>query len=374
MKTDTEILIVGAGVQGCSLAYQLSKRGRRVMVIEKDSIAAGASKAAAGMLGAQSEWEGSDLFQEFALESRELFEEMVPEVEALSGMDVSYVNNGMLKPVWEKAGEDKYRRAAGRGYGAEWLSAHEALRREPALSKNIRGAWSIPKDGQLRAYEWTIALAEAARACGTIIRENTSVDRFLEADGRICGVKTKEGMIEAKEVVFTGGSAGVELLDEKDFTLYPVKGECLSVRMPHENLRHTLHTPEVYIVPKRDGEIFIGATEKPGDSSTGVSVASMQELMKAAVHLVPGLKHASIERFWSGIRPQTGDGLPYMGQTSRRLWVMTGHYRNGILLSALSGQWMAARIDGESVREDWKHLFAVDPQIRKGGVIHADHA
>ena len=89
MKTDTEILIVGAGVQGCSLAYQLSKRGRRVMVIEKDSIAAGASKAAAGMLGAQSEWEGSDLFQEFALESRELFEGMVPEVEALSGMDVS---------------------------------------------------------------------------------------------------------------------------------------------------------------------------------------------------------------------------------------------------------------------------------------------
>lgn len=374
MKADTEVLIVGAGVQGCSLAYQLSKRGHRVMVIEKDTIAAGASKAAAGMLGAQSEWEGSDLFQEFALESRALFEEVVPEVEALSGMDVSYVNNGMLKPVWDKAGEDKYRRAAGRGYGTEWLSAHEALRREPALSENIRGAWSIPKDGQLRAFEWTMALSEAAKACGAIIRENTSAERLLEADGRIYGVKTNEEMIEAKEVVFTGGSAGAELLDEKDFTLYPVKGECLSVRMPHGNLKHTLHTPQVYIVPKKDGEIFIGATEKPGDSSTGVSVASMQELMKAAVHLVPNLKHASIERFWSGVRPQTGDGLPYMGQTSRGLWVMTGHYRNGILLSALSGQWMAARIEGESVREDWKHLFAVDPQIRKGGVIHADHA
>ncbi|MDZ5784316.1 glycine oxidase ThiO [Marinococcus luteus] len=374
MKADTEVLIVGAGVQGCSLAYQLSKRGRRVMVIEKETIASGASKAAAGMLGAQSEWEGPGLFQEFALESRSLFKELVPEVEALSGIDVSYVNNGMLKPVWDMAGEEKYQRAAGRSYGAEWLSSYEALRREPALSEHIRGAWSIPKDGQLRAYEWTMALAKAAKACGTVIRENTSVERLLEADDRVYGVKTSEGVVEAEEVVFTGGSAGAGLLDEKEFTLYPVKGECLSIRMPRENLRHTLHTPQVYIVPKKDGEIFIGASEKPGDSSTGVTVASIQELMKAAVHLVPGLKHANIERLWSGVRPQTGDGLPYMGQTERGLWVMTGHYRNGILLSALSGSWMADRIEGKSVREDWKHLFAVDPQIRKGGVIHADHA
>lgn len=374
MKADTEVLIVGAGVQGCSLAYQLSKRGRRVMVIEKESIAAGASKAAAGMLGAQSEWEGPGLFQEFALESRALFEELVPEVEALSGMDVSYVNNGMLKPVWNKAEEEKYQRATGHGYGAEWLSAREALRREPALSENIRGAWFIPKDGQLRAYEWTTALAKAAEARGTVIRENTSVERLLEAGGRVYGVQTNEEVIEAEEVVFTGGSAGAALLNDKEFTLYPVKGECLSVRLPDGELKHTLHTPQVYIVPKKDGEIFIGATEKPGDSSTGVTVGSMQELMKAAVHLVPELKHASIERLWSGVRPQTGDGLPYMGQTASGLWVMTGHYRNGILLSALSGSWMAARIEGESVREDWKRLFAIDPQIRKGGVIHADYA
>ncbi|GEK57538.1 glycine oxidase ThiO [Marinococcus halophilus] len=374
MKVDTEVLIIGAGVQGCSLAYQLSRRGRRVMIIEKASIAAGASKAAAGMLGAQSEWEGSDLFQEFALESRAMFAELVPEVEALSGMDVSYVNNGMLKPVWNKTEAEKYQRLSGHSYGAKWLSARETRSKEPALSEHIHGAWSIPKDGQLRAYEWTLALARAAEANGTVIRENTAVDQLLEADGRVCGVKTSEGSIKADEVVFTGGSAGARLLDEREFSLYPVKGECLSVRLPDAALEHTLHTPEVYIVPKKDGEIFIGATEKPGDASTEVTVASMQKLMKAAVHLVPGLKHAGIERFWSGVRPQTGDGLPYMGRTSKGLWVMTGHYRNGILLSARSGSWMAARIEGESVREDWKQLFAVDPKIRKGGVIHANHA
>ncbi|MFB5661816.1 glycine oxidase ThiO [Alteribacillus sp. HJP-4] len=360
-----DVIIIGGGVNGCSIAYQLAKRNYRVKLLEKGRIAEEASSAAAGMLGAQSELKNKGAFFDFARTSRNMFSELVPEVEKASGLTVSYLKNGMLKVAVtaEEALQLQQIRVIQEAEGehVEWLNAEEVLHREPEIKGRIQGALYIPQDGQVKAPDWTKALARAAANIGADLQEYISADRLIEDNGRTTGVETCYGPVYAPHVVVAAGAWSESLLNKDKAPvpqMIPVKGECVSLIPERSVIRSTIHASDFYIVPKADGSVIIGATEREGHMDKKVMAEAVQTLLRKACSLVPAFERAEWGRAWAGVRPQTADGMPYLGAYGQKgLWLAAGHYRNGILLSAVTGEWMADMIDGKPVRSDWKSAF-----------------
>ncbi|WP_063891746.1 glycine oxidase ThiO [Paenibacillus sp. Soil787] len=349
MKRMNDVIIVGGGVIGSSIAYNLAKRGQSVLLLERGRLGMEASSAAAGMLGAQSEMEDTGPLFQWAGQSRAMFPQLSEELKALTGIDIGLVREGLLNVALSDVQEqelrarEKLQRAAGEQ--AEWLSAAAAAKLEPALSGATRGALYLPGDGQVEAPLLAAAFAQAARVLGAKVQEFAQVQGLLTERGRAVGVMTSEGPLYSDHVVVAAGTWSGQLMAGigVDLPVYPVKGECFSVLTTKPLLRKTLFTTGCYIVPKAGGRLLVGATVVPNSYDRKVSLAGLAELMDRARLLMPALGEAEWEKAWSGLRPQTTDGLPYIGKVPAYdgLYAACGHYRNGILLSPVTGKVIA---------------------------------
>ena len=369
MKKNYDAIIIGGGVNGCSIAFQLGKRGYKTAIIEKNTIGAESSGAAAGMLGAQAEFGTNDVYFQYACKSRELFPELMHELEEVTGMRAGYKENGMLKvacthkETYQLRQMEKMQKQAKQE--VHWLSKQDVQKLEPQLSEKIQGALYIPNDGQVRADELTIALSRAALNKGADLYEFTEALSLIKDDDRVKGVKIDRGNLYANEVIIAAGVWSDRFVE--GLPMIPVKGEILSVRMENMPMNRTLHAANFYIVPKAGGSIYIGATETEGAFDKKVRAHSIQSLLEKAHTLVPELESAEFEGAWSGVRPQTVDGMPYIGRGEKEgLWLATGHFRNGILLSAITGEWMASLIAGESTNKEWEAAFSPQRIQSKG--------
>ncbi|CAN7262032.1 glycine oxidase ThiO [Paenibacillus sp. LjRoot56] len=372
----SDVIIVGGGVIGTSIAYYLAKRGQSVTLLERSQLGAEASAAAAGMLGAQSEMEDTGALFQWARQSRAMFPELSGELRELTGIDIGLVREGLLNVALSDVQEqelrarEKLQRAAGEK--AQWLSAAEATAIEPALSGATRGALYLPEDGQVDAPLLAAAFAQAAQVLGAKVQPFAQVQGLLTAQERVIGVLTAAGPLYSDHVVVAAGTWSGQLLGSIgiELPMYPVKGECFSVRMPKPLLKKTLFSPGCYIVPKAGGRLVVGATVVPNSYDRKVSLSGLAELMDRARGLMPLLGDAEWEKAWSGLRPQTGDGLPYIGKvpTVKGLYTACGHYRNGILLSPITGRVLADLIvggdgtgeQGDSTIAPWLDAFSPD--------------
>lgn len=376
MTTSYDAIVIGGGVIGSSIAFHLAKSKRSVLLVEKDRIGSQASKAAAGMLGAQAEIHEAGPFYEMANESRTLFPSIAEELKEYSGIDIGLVNKGLYKTAQMEEEEAELKRLIAfhnhEGQQAEWLEAEDLLKREPNLSKNVRGAMYLPNDGHVLPAELTAAFARSAAALGTEIKEFTEVTRFLQENGRIAGIETNHGVFYSENVVATSGVWTGKLLEQTglDVPLYPVKGECFSVCFPIAPITATIISNGCYIVPKQRSRLIVGATMLNGQYDTTVSFKGIAGLMDAAKAILPSIESGIWEKAWAGLRPQTPDGLPILGEHPEimGLYIAAGHFRNGIVLSPITGKWMAELIDGERSKETLR-LFRVDrfskqPELR----------
>ncbi|WRP04722.1 glycine oxidase ThiO [Rossellomorea aquimaris] len=354
MVKQYDVMIVGGGVIGCSIAYQLSKRGMKVLLIEKNQLAGKASKAAAGMLGVQTELDGRSPLYDLAMASRNMYSTLADELKEISGIDIEYVENGMIKlAITEEEAHDllKIAPSAEKEEQVEWLSPGKLSIYEPHLSRDVAGGLYIPKDGNVSALKLTQALGLASSRLGAEMKEFTDVYDFIIEKSRITGVKTSIGPFYADETIVAGGAWSQSLLKQLNMTFntYPVKGECFSVKVSRKVVERTIFTDDCYIVPKIGGRLLIGATEKPHTFDETISVDGLLNLMQLATSILPDLAYAKWEKAWAGIRPQTYQGLPFMGRS--REWgglsIATGHYRNGILLAPITGVMMADIIEGK---------------------------
>ncbi|WP_285766880.1 glycine oxidase ThiO [Peribacillus sp. SI8-4] len=370
MNSVYDAIIVGGGVIGGSIAFQLAKRGKRVLVLEKDRLAGKASSAAAGMLGAQAELEADDPLFTLANRSRGMFPALEKELKESSGVDIELVNKGMLKVALtneQAAGlQNKIKTQQAAGLEAEWLTAADIRKAEPLLANALKGAMYIPHDGQVSAAKLALAFTKSAEELGVEIKEFVEVCDFLTENGVITGVVTTVGEFSSENVIVAGGAWSAFLLEKAGINLvtHPVKGECFSVLTNRPLIEKTIFSDGCYLVPKIGGRIIVGATVKPNTFNQQVSIDGIATLIEKATRLLPAIKGTEWEKTWAGIRPQTGDGLPYFGEhpACKGLFIATGHFRNGILLSPITGVLMADMVEGKP-NQEWS-AFRLDRSVQ----------
>lgn len=354
-----DVIIIGGGVIGCSIAYHLAKKGADVVVLERDHIGAHASSAAAGMLGAQVEMAFPGPMIELCLRSRAMFPELGRDLYQWSGLDIELNTAGLLRVAWDRTEAEQLRDRARwqreLGGRAEWWETRSVREDEPEVGTGISGALFLPDDAQVSAPRLTLAFARAAQALGARLMEGCEVTGFLTEGDRVTGVETANGVFRAGTVVLAAGAWSGVMARRLGLHLpvFPVKGESLALRPNRQLLQKTLFAHGCYLVPKADGRIVVGATEREHDFSAGVSLGAIHQLAEEAVRLIPSLAQADLFTYWSSVRPGSGDGLPLMGPLAavRGLYVASGHFRNGILLSPITGALMAELIAGRAVPE-----------------------
>ena len=369
MKNTFDVAIIGGGINGSSIAYQLSKLGKKVVILEKGTLACEASSAAAGMLAAQAEIEHDGPFFQLALKSQAMFPSIANELLEYAGIDIEFVNKGMLKiaETEELASELKSQVLFQQNWDSsiQWLDATQVREMEPTLSPTVAGAMFLPNDGHVQPAKLSLAFAKAAEHFGAEIRENTEVLSFIYENGVVKGVNTSAGVVYCEQVVAAAGAWAADLMKNTgiNLTVYPVKGECFSVK-PDKPIIHTtiFSDKRCYFVPKRNGEIYIGATVVENTFDKQVTAGGISTLVEQAFKLIPQLKDAPWERVWAGLRPQTGDGIPYIGEHPeiKGLFVAAGHYRNGILLSPLTGKLTAQLLTGQVEDGQFLSAFRID--------------
>ncbi|MCA1040685.1 glycine oxidase ThiO [Bacillus infantis] len=365
MKRVYDVIIAGGGIIGCSIAYQQAKLGKQVLILEKRELCSEATSAAAGMLGAQAEIDENLSMLKLALKSRAMFPDMIRELEDLTGISIGLVNEGMIKIAWDDAEAEPLKRQV--KFHKEWdgqvrwIDQAEISEREPHLSRGLAGGMLIPNDGQLIAPNLARAFAVGAMARGAEAQEGTEIKGFIFEKETIQGVITNKGSYYGKTTIAAAGAWTGKLLKKADLELpiFPVKGECLSVIPQQPLIRSTIFSDSGgYLVPKKDGRLIIGATSYENEFDPSVSFGGVRMLAERAYKLLPQLAEARWEKAWAGIRPQTGDGLPYIGwhPVYKGLFIAAGHYRNGILLSPITGKMVSDSIEGTAAAED-KQLY-----------------
>lgn len=359
MSQHTEVLIIGGGVIGCSIAYELAKRGISNTIVERHRVASGATQAAAGMLAAQAEFIEHPALCRLAQKSRDQFPRLIEELHELTSIHTGYAGTGILRVAMD--GDDvasfqQRNQLVADRHEMKWLSSTDAIALESELSPSIGGALLLPKDRQLQAPLYAAALAQAAIQLGTTILEYTNVERLLMKDGRVCGVQLADRTLYANHVVLVAGLYSSNVLNSIGLSLplHPVKGECVAVRHVRRLLQHTVYTNNGYLVPKTNGEIIIGATVIPNSYELHVSADSIVSLLSRAAELIPAIEEAAIVRTWAGLRPETATRLPYIGAHPdlEQLWIAAGHYRNGILLSPITAEIIADSIEHRTSQEE----------------------
>lgn len=333
-------IVIGGGIIGCSIAYELGKSGFEVTLLEKGAIGQEASVSAAGMLGAQVETHHPGPFYELCTQSQQLYRPWSEELLAFSGISPQYIEEGILRVALTEEDETELRSRLPWVKGAAWVDPAEIHRMEPELTAEVRGGLWFPQDHQVNPIGLLQALRASLAKQGCHIREWTPVFQLLTEKGKVTGVQTAEGPLLADHVILAAGawspaltgSLGIEL------PVYPVQGQCLSVRPATPLLQATAFTKGCYIVPKQDGSYIIGATQVEAGFDKRSTVEAITALHRKAVSLVPRLDEAEFVRTWTGLRPGSRDGLPFLGgwEGAPGLVFATGHYRNGILLAPVT--------------------------------------
>jgi glycine oxidase len=333
-----DVIIIGAGIIGLSLAISLRKQGLRVLVVERGEPGREASYAAAGML-APSGMEIPPALSSLAAESASQYPEFVHELEDESGTKVDFREHGTILLSSNSDFPST----------AEALSSDDVHSLEPELSiegiltENLRAA--LIRERTVDPRLLTAAAIKAARHREIDISSGTEVKTVLVSGDRAVGVQTERTSYSAANVINCAG-AWAGTLGPHHFPVHPVKGQMLAV-VQGPALRHVLRSEKVYVVPRSDGRVVIGSTLENAGYNKDIDVNTIQSLLQAALKLLPGLEESKKHDAWAGLRPGTPDNLPILGETSTRgFFAATGHYRDGILLAPITAEVMTRVVLG----------------------------
>ena len=352
-REGTRVAVIGAGAIGLSAAWRMAQRGAAVTVFDKGEAGRGASHAAAGMLAACVEAEpGEEALVALCRRSQAMWPDFAAELEQASGLSVDLRQEGTL--LVGLTADDGARLAhdfefqKSLGLPVEWITAAQARKREPHLGSRLAGAIFSPEDGQVDNRKLGLALKAAALGAGVTIREHAEVKRIDLAKGRVRGVTLGDGSaIEADAVLLAAGawSRGIEgLPPETRPPVRPLKGQMLALQMDPKAplLRHVVWAPSIYLVPRHDGRLLVGATVEEKGFDATLTAGGVLSLLEAAWRAVPAIEELPIAEMWVGHRPGSRDDAPVVGPgPADGLFYATGHHRNGILLTPVTADAVA---------------------------------
>jgi glycine oxidase len=331
-----DAIVCGAGVIGLSLALELRHRGLAVLLLERSSPGHEASYAAAGML-AWCDAHHVPALHALAHASFREYPEFVHTIEDQSGQRVDLRLEGTIQLLAE--GEAQPPLGCLRR-----LSAEDAALLEPLLAGV--GPAALLQEGSVDPRALCAALERAARHRGVELATGSAVTEVVVEAGRVTGVRTERTEFAAGIVVNCCGAWSSELAGAMRVPVRPVKGQMLAVVGGHL-LRHTIRGNDVYLVPRSDGRLLIGATVEEAGFDKRVVPETIQRLHQAAANLVPHVGEMKMLEAWAGLRPATSDQLPVLGATALPgYFLATGHYRDGVLLAPITAKVMADLITG----------------------------
>jgi len=359
---NNDVLIIGGGVIGLAIAIELKLRSSNVTVLCRDFSAA-ATHAAAGMLAPDAENIPGEAMRSLCWRSRRLYPDWTRKLEDLTGLNTGYSSCGILAPIYEEGRLGTGDLGLGRQGGiipssssphtptpphspsssAYWLDKEAIHQYQPGLADDVVAGWWYPEDGQVDNRALARVLWTAAESLGVELKEGITVEAIEQQQGQVLGVQTNAGLIRAEHYVLAGGAWSNELLP---LPVRPKKGQMLSLRVPEFvpelPLKRILYGQDIYIVPRRDRRIIIGATSEDVGFTPHNTPAGIQKLLQSAIRLYPQLQDYPIEELWWGFRPATPDELPILGTSHcKNLTLATGHYRNGILLAPITAALIA---------------------------------
>ena len=365
-----EITVVGGGVIGLSIAYEAALKGHTVLIVEKSMPGGGATPVAAGMLAPVAEAEPTlPQMIDLGLESCRLYPDFVGHLEEDTGIDCGYRTEGTLQIALDHdhLGELEHRAAAydEHGLAAERLSGSEVRALEPGLSPRVVGGIRTATDRQVDPRALSGALIAALEQRGVSIAAPAEVIAMhRDQSGSITGVDVGGAsndagdteMVRTSVVVAAAGAWTAELLPELAvLPLRPVKGQTVRLRADSPDapmLQHVVVTPDAYLVPRRDGELVIGAsTEEQGFDARPRAGITM-DLLGHAWRVFPSVYEFEMREVNVGFRPALRDHMPVIGPFDEGgLFVATGHYRNGIMLAPVTAKYAVEAIETGRIPE-----------------------
>jgi glycine oxidase len=352
-KRSYDAVIVGGGVIGLSCAWRAARAGARVMVIDRASPPAGATRVAAGMLAPVGELTfGEPELLRMTLAAAERYPDFVAEIEAETGMTTGYERLGALHVALDRDEAAELRRIhdlqRSLDLGAEWLPPRRCRELEPGLTPSTNGGVHAPDEAAIDPRELTATLLAALAAQGIEVRTGTDVVEALLDRERIVGVRTATGEELLADVVVLAagawsGQAGW-LPQEARPPVRPVKGQVLELRARDgaAPCQRIIASERVYLVPRGDGRLIVGATVEEQGFDTAITAGGVHELLREAYRLLPEVAEMELLDAAAGLRPGTPDNLPLIGRGALDgLILACGHYRNGILLAPFTADAVA---------------------------------
>jgi glycine oxidase len=348
-----DVIIIGGGVIGLSLACELAGEGASVAVCDQ------------GLMGQESSWAGAGILppgNPLLAESpearlRAASHVLWPQWSALlreeTGLDNGYRRCGGLEVCLggsPHALDEEIETWRREGVAVEQLTAQMAHEREPALARPFAAAYHLPEMGQVRNPRHLKALVALAAKRGVSLFSGTPVFGFDRVKEKFVAVETPTGRKRAGQFVVASGAWSGRLLAEAGCgaAVRPLRGQIVLLNAQPSPIGHVINVGPRYLVPRGDGRVLLGATEEDVGFEKQTTAGAVGALMNFACELVPALAEAAFERAWAGLRPQSADGLPYLGRVepALNLYVATGHFRAGLQLSCVTARLMTQLILG----------------------------
>ncbi|HEV2288921.1 MAG TPA: glycine oxidase ThiO [Candidatus Acidoferrales bacterium] len=356
-----DTIIVGGGIIGASLAFELARAKQSVLLLDRQEPGREASWAAAGTISPAPDPESLGIVP-LGLESFRLYPEFIAAIEQASRMPAGFHANGAMELFLEPQGEAerdvRLHELSSFGIRAEALSLDEARRREPGLGLAVRSALWILDEANLDPRVVTEVTLAAAANTGVEIRGDLEVRAVVTEHAHCKGVLAVHAKqvpsdprrqvqvsekIGARNVVIAAGWRCAEIAGVESFApTLPVRGQMVALGPVPGAPRTILRCELGYMVPRERGRVVVGSTLEPGAIQKHPTPAGLRKLLHAATEMIPALAEAPILEMWAGLRPDSPDHLPIIGPTDvKGLFIATGHYRNGMLLAPATAKYLS---------------------------------
>lgn len=380
MSKDADVIVIGGGIIGCSVTYYLSKMGKKVLLLEREDLTRGSAGATDGVVGYHTKKPGKQM--DLAVQSIAMFEHLGEEL----GMDVEYeLKSGGMQPVEDKMQWDILsgivEEQKKSGVDIEMISAEEARKITPQLSKDIYGALYSPTGGKVNPIKLTLGFARAAKKLGATIQIETEVTGIIMEGNAVKGVHTTKGDYFADTIVNACGSwaAFTAKMVGLDMPIKPRKGQLIVTEPIGHFMDGTLQCARYNVIKFRpetikdenilrmgaslsieqteSGGLIIGGTRELVGYDRENSLEAIEAILKRAVRFFPALKDVCIIRAFAGLRPYTPDGLPIIGRVDglKGFYMAAGHEGDGIALAPITGKLLAEQI------VNGKESYSLDP-------------